>query len=350
MTNMIRFNEAEQLGFHFKVPGCAAPHAWYDKKTGNVVIAQDANLVTIPNTGVPGELTGFVDTRVMDVLTRPRKATEIFNLVQKGDWTTSHAKFPVRELTGSTQPYTDYGQSRTSGVNYNWLNRQQYIFQTVIQYGDLEVAMTAAARMQLAADKQAAAAYVIDVDSNLFYLFGVAGMEIYGILNQPGLTPDIAPLPSGTGASPLWVNKGTRQIYEDILELFKVLVSQTDGWIDQTSSITLLVSPATAVNLGKATDFNISVQDMLNKYFSNLRIVTIPELANEASGERIVMIAGEMGGNSVGELAYSDRVRAGRIIPDLSSFSQKWVSTTYGAIVYYPYGIATMRGIANNTP
>ena len=338
------FNELRNYGFHLGVPNGVAPRAWVEG--GNVaMLANDAQIVTVPNAAIPAELTAYYDPRIIDIVTRPRKAREIFGEVQKGDWTTSHAKFRLNELTGSTQPYSDFGQSRTSGVNYNWIVREQYVFQTLIEYGDYEEAVSAVAKIQLAADKQRAAAHVIDVDGNLFYLLGVAGRDIYGILNAPNLTAAIAPLPSGAGSSVLWTDKDTQAIYNDVLALHEQLVTQGDGWIDQDSALTLVVSPAAAVMLGKATNFNVSVMDMLNKYFKNLKIVTLPEMSDDTTGESIMLIADEMSGNPTGELGFSDKIRAGRVIPDVSSFRQKWTSTTYGAIVYYPFAIATMRGI-----
>ena len=338
------FNELQQFGFRLGVPGAVPPRGWIEG--GNLdMLANDAALVTIPNTAIPAELTAYYDPRIIDVVTRPRKAREIFSEVQKGDWTTSHAKFRMNELTGSTQPYTDFGQSRTSGVNHNWITREQYVFQTLIEYGDFEEAVSAVAKIQLAADKQRAAAHVIDVDSNIFYLLGVAGMDIYGILNAPNIPAAITPLPSGQGGSVLWADKDTQQIYNDVLALHEQLVTQGDGWIDQSSSLTLVVSPSAAVALGKATNFNVSVQDMLSKYFSNLKIVTLPELSDGNSGELLMLIANDMSGNPTGELGFSDKIRAGRVIPDVSSFRQKWTSTTYGAIIYYPFAIASMRGI-----
>lgn len=337
------FDEARAMGFVFDAYG-NFPRTW-NIKENKTPMAMDAVLATIPNTTVPAEFLAYVDPRVIDIVTRPRKAREIFNEVQKGDWTTPYAKWRVQEMTGSTQPYTDYGQSRTSGVNYNWVTREQYVFQTLIEYGDFEEAVSAGARISLSADKQRAAAYVIEVDSNYFALFGVAERDIYGILNAPNLSAAITPLPSGTGGAVEWTAKTTQEIYNDILALFSQLVEQGMGHFDQTTPMTLVISPAAAVQLGKATDYNKSVQDMLDKYFSSLKIVTLPELADDASGQSILLIADNVEGQTTGELGFSERLRAGRIIPDISSFAQKWTSTTYGAIIYYPFAIAQMRGI-----
>lgn len=331
---------AAQRGFHFGL----AFRDWITPEN-MARIAQDAALTTVPNSTVPAEFAAYIDPMVIDILTRPLKSREVFGEVKKGDWTTPYAKFRTNELTGATEPYSDYAQSRTSGVNYNYLTRPNYIFQTVVQYGDYEEAVTATAKISLAADKQRAAAHVIDVDSNKFNLQGVAGLGIYGLLNDPSLSAPIAPKPVGTGSSPLWSTKTTRQKYEDVLFLFQGLVAATQGYIDQSSALKLVLSPGLAVELGSATDFNVSVLDMLKKYFTSLTLVTLPEMYNVATGETMMLIANEVRGMQTGEFGFSEKIRAGRLVPDLSSFSQKWTAGTYGALIYLPFAIAQMRGM-----
>lgn len=308
-------------------------------------IAQDSALITQSNSAVPAELAAYIDPKVIEILTSPLKAREVFGEVKKGDWTTPYAKFRVDEMTGSTEPYSDYGQSRTAGVNSNWVNRENYLFQTMISYGDLETEVSATAKINLAADKQRAAARIIDIDCNRFYLRGVAGKKIYGLLNDPSLSAPLAPLPVGSGSSPLWEKKTTKQRYEDILFLFQQLVTTTQGYVDKDNSLKLIMSPQLAVDLASATDYNVSVQDMLDKYFRNLTIVTVPEMYDASTGETMMLIADEVQGMKSGELAFSEKVRAHRVIADLSSMRQKWSSGTYGAIIYLPFAIVQMRGM-----
>ncbi len=336
----LTIRQAMQYGFNF------GPHFrdWLTSQTP-LRIARDASLMSAPGASMPAELAAYIDPMVIDILTRPLKAREIFSEVKKGDWTTPYVKFHTNELTGATEPYSDYGHSRASGVNYQWLSRENYLFQTVINYGDYEEAVTATARLNLAADKQRAAANTLDIDSNRFALFGVSGKEIYGILNDPSLSAPMAPAPTGAASSPLWSAKNTRQKYDDVLLLFKRLVTQTGGHIDEKTPLTLIMSPDLAVDLASATDFNVSVLDMLHKYFTALRIVTLPELANAATGETMMLIADEVRGMKTGELAYTEKVRAGRLVPALSSFSQKWTAGTCGALIYLPFAIAQMRGM-----
>lgn len=307
-------------------------------------LAMDAALTTAPNATIPVEFTAFIDPQTIDILTAPTMARALFSEVKKGDWTTSYAKFRVNELTGRTDPYTDYGQSGTSGVNYNWLNREQYLFQTIIHYGDLEEATHSVARINLASEKQRSAANTIDIDSNKFYLQGVANREIYGFLNEPNMPAAITATPGAAGTT-FWADKTTAEIYNDVRDLFKQLVSQSAGWITNSSSLVLVMSPELAVNLGAATDYNVSVTDMLNKYFTSLTIVTLPELSSEAAGETMIMYVKDVKGMPTGELAFGEKIRAGRIVPELSSFAQKYTSTTYGFIMYVPFAFAQMIGM-----
>lgn len=339
MGKEITFEQAKRYGFTF--PGA---RAWIDKR--NIApLAQDAALITTPNSTVPAEFLAYIDPDVVEILTAPRKAREIFDEARRGDWTSSYEKWRVDEAVGKTEPYADYAHGTTANINSEWLTRQQYVFQTSITYGDYECAATSAVKIELAAEKQRSAAQVIDIDYNRFALLGVAGRNIYGILNDPNLPPAITASPTGVGGSTRWQDKTAPQIYDDCLTLFNELVKQSQGFIDRNSPLKLCLSPSMAVKLGASTDFNVSVFDMLNKYFSNLTIVNLPELSTRPSGDTAMMIASEVAGKQTGYIGYSEKIMAGRVIPDLSSFSQKYVSTTYGAIIKYPLAVSSMIGI-----
>jgi hypothetical protein len=333
------FEQVAALGFIF--PGA---RMWASKEN-MARIAQDAALITTPNTTVPAEFLAYIDPMVIEIMTAPRRAREIFGEEKKGDWTTPYAKWRVDEITGSTQPYSDYANGTTSGVNSEWQTRPQYVFQTSITYGDMEVAMSSAAKVNLATSKQRAAARVIDIDQNKFYLLGVQGREIYGILNDPNLPASITAAATGAGGSIKWADKTTTQIYNDILALFAQLTEQSSGLIDKDTPLKLCLSPEMSVRLGAATDFNVSVLDMLTKYFRNLQIVTVPELHSATAGETVMLIAPEVAGQKTGLLAFGEKIRAGRIVPDMSSMRQKFVGSTYGGIVLQPYAFASMTGM-----
>lgn len=308
-------------------------------------LANDAAMVTAANSGVPVEFTSYIDPMVIPILTATRGAREIFGEAKKGDWTTSYARFQTSEITGEVEAYTDYGQGGASDVNPTFPVRTQYIYQTNIRYGDREVDVASRARLQLAADKQRAAATVIDIASNKFALYGVADLEIYGLLNDPNLPPAVSPLPNAASKKTLWVDKSTKEIYEDVLYLFGKMAERGAGHIDANTELVLATSPATQVQLGKATDFNISARQMLETYFPRIRFVVLPELATATSGISILLIAPTIEGLPTAQIGFSEKFRAMRLIPESSSFHQKFVGSSYGTIIYRPFAIGKMTGV-----
>lgn len=323
------FQEAARAGFVFP-----QGRGWIDDNVP--ALAQDAAMITSPNMAIPVEFTSYIDPMVIEILTAPRNAKAVFDEVKKGDWTTSYEKWRTDEVLGSTQPYADYQEGTTSEVNSNWLTREQYVFQTTIKFGDREVDMASQAKIELASAKQKAAATIIDIDANKFYLFGVRGRNIYGILNDPNLLPPTAVAPwSGD-------TQDTKAIYESILHnLYGKLAAQSAGHITPSSHLKLLVSPAVSVYLGAATDFNVSVTDMLKKYFSNLEVVVLPEMEHEGT-QTVMMICPEVNGSPTGQLAFGDKFRLMRLIPEMSSYKQKAVCTTYGGLVLQPFAFASI--------
>lgn len=307
-------------------------------------LANDAAMVTAANSGVPVEFTSYIDPMVIPILTATRGAREIFGEAKKGDWTTSYARFQTSEITGEVEAYTDYGQGGASDVNPTFPVRTQYIYQTNIRYGDREVDVASRARLQLAADKQRAAATVIDIASNKFALYGVAGLEIYGLLNDPNLPAAVTSLPNADSQT-LWAEKSTKEIYEDVLYLFGKMADRGAGHIDANTELVLATSPATQVQLGKATDFNISARQMLETYFPRIRFVALPELATATSGTSILLVAPTIEGLPTAQIGFSEKFRAMRLIPESSSFHQKFVGSSYGTIIYRPFAIGTMTGV-----
>lgn len=307
-------------------------------------LANDAAMVTAANSGIPVEFTSYIDPMVIPILTATRGAREIFGEAKKGDWTTSYARFQTSEITGEVEAYTDYGQGGASDVNPTFPVRTQYIYQTNIRYGDREVDVASRARLQLAADKQRAAATVIDIASNKFALYGVAGLEIYGLLNDPNLPASVSSLPNAA-LKTHWADKSTKEIYEDVLFLFGKMADRGAGHIDANTELVLATSPATQVQLGKATDFNISARQMLETYFPRIRFVAFPELATETGGTSILLVAPTIEGLPTAQIGFSEKFRAMRLIPESSSFHQKFVGSSYGTIIYRPFAIGIMTGV-----
>lgn len=339
----LSFDAAREGGFIF--PGA---RGWINTKdhAHMQTLAQDAALITTPNAAVPAELLAYIDPMVIEILTAVRNARKIFPEVKKGDWTTPYFKFRVQEYTGVTTPYSDYADGGVAGVNENWPSREQYIFQTTIKYGDLETDMASVAKMNLASEKQKAAARIIDIDSNRFYLYGVAGKEIYGLLNDPNLNAAITAGTAANGGGTEWADKTANEIYNDVLALAASLRQNSQGNINEDTPLVLVLSPQSNSQLGKINEFGLSVRQMLkNEYGDRLDFVELPELYNAESGSTIMLIAKEILGIPTAQLAFGEKYRALPVVRELSSYKQKVTATTYGCVLYYPFAIATMEGL-----
>ena len=97
-------------------------------------MAMDADLLTPSNAGVPVEYTAFLDPTVIRILNAPTKARSIASERKIGDWTTPYARFTQVEQTGFVQPYDDYADNGKSDVNATYPYRENYVFESVIEY------------------------------------------------------------------------------------------------------------------------------------------------------------------------------------------------------------------------
>jgi hypothetical protein len=177
-------------------------------------------------------------------------AASIFREIKKGDWTAQTACFPTVEHTGEVSSYGDCSENGSAGANANWPQRQSYLFQTIVEYGELELDRAGLAKIGWVSEQNGAAALALNKYSNLTYFFGVQGLQNYGLLNDPNLTASLTPAPKAAGGN-AWVVNGVivataNEIYNDILSLFLQLTSQTVGLIDKKSPMKLCMSPDSA--------------------------------------------------------------------------------------------------------
>ena len=219
-----------------KERGIVAPYAKgfmaYDSVNGNIrtdynktarMLAQDA-AITPANVGVPSAFTAYIDPKIVQILFAKTAATKLGIEAQVGKWTDNSYTFPVEELAGDVEAYSDFQNGSSVDVNYEFPVREQFRFQTTLKYGDFEAELAAAAKLSLVAGKQRASASIIERAQNKFYLFGVEGKEIYGLLNDPNSPDSISPI-SANGKS-TWADKKAdstadcaNRAYEDIVKL-----------------------------------------------------------------------------------------------------------------------------------
>lgn len=316
-----------------------------------------ASLTTAPNSGVPAFLTQWVDPTAFEILFSPNMAAKIFGEVKKGDWTTQTAFFPTVEHTGEVSSYGDYNENGSSGANTNWPQRQSYLFQTFVEYGELELERAGLQKLNWVAEQNQAAALALNKFSNLSYFFGIGGLQNYGLLNDPNLNASLTPANKAYGGNK-WV-VGTQvvatanEIFNDIQAIWIQLVNQAGGLIDQNAKVKLCFSPAISVAMTATNSFGVNVRALLKENFPNIEEVTAVQYGalsttnpqGLAGGNMVQMIVDSVEGQQTGYCAFNEKMRAHKIIPGSSSWRQKQTGGTWGAIIRQPFGIASMLGV-----
>lgn len=295
-----------------------------------------------PNTTVPAYMNMYANPRVIEVLTAKRNYRAIAPEVKNGDWTTAFTQFRSLEFTGETTPYQDYDANGQANVNTNFPTRKQYRFQTTLRVGDLEQDMNADAKIDLFAEKQKSAALLLEIAFNKYAFYGVSGVGIYGLLNDPNLNADETPT-TGVGGN-TWALKTADEIMADFAKMFSKLYERSNGWIDDSTATKLVIAPSCLAELNKVNTFGVSVKKMLADTYPNMTIVSAPEMAT-GNGNLAMILAEEIEGQPVVEFGYTEKYKAHSIIRESSSMHQKISAGTYGAIVYYPFAIVTMLGV-----
>lgn len=313
---------------------------------------------TAPNSGIPAYLNTLVDPEVFEILFAPNNATKILKEVKKGTWLDETAVFPTVEHTGEVSSYGDWNTNGRAGANANWPARQAYLFQTMKIYGERELERAGLARINWVAEIDKAAATVMKKFENLSYMFGVAGLQNYGLTNDPNLPAAISPATKAAGNGNVWVYNGlingtANEIFADIQALFIQLVTQTQGLVDAKSAMVLTMSPTLETALTTTNSFNVSVNDLLKKNFPNLRIETCVQFgalsaANPqgvAAGNLMQLMVESLEGQDTGYCAYNEKMRSHAVIKLHSSFEQKLTGGVWGAVIRQPLAIAQMIGL-----
>ncbi len=322
-----------------------------DEFRRDFALALDAQptLVTNPNGGIPSFFTQFVDPDLIRVMQVPNKGATIIGEEKKGTWVDQTAWFPMIENTGEVSSYGDFNENGRSDVNEQFESRQSYLFQTVIEYGDLEVDRAGAARLNLVAEKQMSAAKTLDKFLDYTYHFGVAGLSNYGLLNDPALSAALTPT-TKTGGGTRWVSTGgqinaaANEVYADFQILFNQLTSTTFGGIDADTPMVLVTPNNVNAALTATNQFGITVRAYIKESFPNIDYVTDPRYAT-ASGNVVQLIAKSFEGNQTGYCAFNEKMRDHQVLRAISSYRQKRTSGSWGAIIRYPLAIAQMIGV-----
>ena len=337
------------------------PDEWKQSNASLAEIAMDATgpSVTDPNASLPTLLTTAIDPDVIRVVFAPLAMAEILGGERKvGDWLEETRLFPVVEDTGEVSSYGDYANSGRAGINFNYPAFQSYLFQIIMNYGERETARAGLMRISYVSDLTRSAATMLNRFGNLTYAFGVAGLQNYGLINNPYLSAYMTPAVKAWGGTS-WFN-GTspaataNEVYNDILALVQKVIQQTNGAVDLQAKMTLAMSPSSQEAMLFANSFGVYVKDLLKEGLPNLTVKTAVQYGAQTSansqgystiGNVLQLIVDEIDGQKVAYPAYNEKMRAHKIVPELSAWKQKMTGGTWGTILRLPIGVAGMIGV-----
>ena len=309
-----------------------------------------------PSVGHPIQFFNQIDPGVIESIYSPLNALQLLPERKEGDFTTDYVTFVVSEVEGDVTAYSDYTSNFSAGTNFTYPSRQTFRYQTGYTYGNLEVERAAAAKIQLVAERQKAATYIMQVAANRYYLYGVRGMNIHGILNSPDLNPPIAAktvtMTGGDEELTTWAEKqqdirgAANHIYNDVWSLWQEIVDNTKGAVNpQTCGLTLAVPPSILPCLDVTNNFNVQVKTLLQQTFPGIKFVTVPELTAE-EGNTIMLICDNVPNyGTPGYCVFTEKLRMSPVIANTNSYKQSLSGTTAGAIITRPMLIATMTGV-----
>lgn len=331
-----------EFGVHMSDTAIYAADEW----RGDIDVAMDAQpqLVTATNAGIPAFLSQIVDPEIIEVVLMPLRAAEIIGgEVKKGDWTTQSMLMPLAESIGYVVSYGDYDNGGTVDMNVSWVPRQPYYYQTIKRVGDREQAQWGLAQIDNNARKDRAIVETFARFQNRSYFYGIAGLQNYGLLNDPSLATPITPATKAAGGT-TWALATAQEIYNDILALFTQLQTQMGGNLEMTDTMTLSLSTTRATALARVSAFNVPARQTVMEAFPNLTIRTAPEYST-GSGELMQLTVGNFQGQQTWWAGFTEKLRAHNVVQEPSAWAQKFSGGTWGSILRRPIATAQMLGL-----
>lgn len=337
------------------------PDEWKQSNASLETLAMDAagTLSTDPNSSIPTLLTTAIDPDVIRVVFAPLAMAEILGEERKvGDWLEETRLFPVVEDTGEVSSYGDYSNNGRAGINFNYPSLQSYLFQIIQNYGERETARAGLMRINYVGDLGRAAATMLNRFGNLSYAFGISGLQNYGIINNPYLSSFLTPAVKAWGGT-TWFN-GTspaataNEVYNDILAVVQKIIAQTNGSVTLESAMTLALSPSSQEGMLFANSFGVFVKALLKEGLPNMKIKTAVQYGAQTStnsqgyspvGNIMQIIVDEVDGQKTAYAAFNEKMRAHKIIPELSAWKQKMTAGTWGTVLRMPLAVGGMLGI-----
>jgi hypothetical protein len=293
-------------------------------------------------------LPGFVN-----ILTAARKIDEFVGIDTVGDWEDEEIVQGGLELTGTSVPYTDYGNVPFSSWNLNFLTRTIVRFEAGMRVGQLEEARASKIRVNSADSKRASATLGLEIIRNSVCFFGYNSGDnnTYGYLNDPNLIAYTQFPATGTGTTTTWSTKTFANIQADLRGMIVQLRSQGQGLIDPTNmQLTLALAEVTIDYLSVTTDFGYSVRQWMKDTYPGIRIISAPELNGAHSSANVAYLYAETieDGSTDNKKVFMQPVpmkfRVVGVQQLAKGYEEDYTNATAGVFVKRPFAVTRWYG------
>lgn len=326
----------------------------FRKEAMKIAMDVDTYSYNPASNGVPAWMTLVNLNKVVDQLLIKRAYMEIGEPMQYGNFTTTTAQYGLIGLNGQIEPYSDFSGTQVSDINATFPTRSVFRGQTLIQYGELEVATLSEAKIDAISKKQYSAAMAIAIAQNKLFFYGNLSAssafinQIFGLLNDPQLNA-ATPATNGGSASPLWSVKasspsGAQDIANDVVvTAFQVMQAQMGGNIQLDDEFYLCVSTTASAYLNATNIYGLNAKKIIENTMPNIKFIFAPEYATIGSFQLIA--AKSIGENLVKDL-FTYKARGHGIVRTSStSFDEKWSFGSSGCAILMYAPIVTISGI-----
>ena len=309
--------------------------------------------------GGSGGVPGYVIRQALETwlpgtlraITTVRNIDEIVGISTVGRWEDEAIKLRVVEPAGHAELYGDNANIPLADIRTTIESRGVVRFEQGFQVGKLEDARLSAAGYQAAEEKRRAASESLDIARNNIGFRGYysADTSIYGLLNDPNLSPYKSYADVGQGSGVVWATASFANLVKDFTRMVDTIEEQMGGHLQDNTPLAFVIPTGyrNALQVREAST-GVSFRQWLTETYPNLRIVTTPEFKNANASKDVAFLIAE----AVAEFDESD-VNGATIVQavptryevlgsdnGIKGYIEDAVMATAGCFVLRPWAIA----------
>lgn len=318
----------------------------FKQSADRMFMDDDTYAYNIGSSGVPNVLTTVWTTKFFKQLFQSTPFREMTTPDQQGTFGTTNIKYPLIGASGISKPYGDHSGLGDSSINLNYLTRQTVTLERTLAYGDMQTAVMGMAKVDYVGWLREYVADLITLDQNNIGFNGYAGMQCFGLLNDPTLN---ATLPAGAGQ---WMDGGTfSTVVSDIITTVQSVQTLGAGRVETDKEFIIGLPPCVMGALNFQNSFGMSVKQYILGIYPKARFIQVQNYTGtgtplgSVAPNYMQVIFKEIGSQETALGPFSTLYNSHGVIRELSSYAEKVSYVVAGTVLTMPVGVATMSGI-----